>query len=70
MIWMPSRMESMACRCPWDRPLMTISPESGSTTPPMILISVDLPEPFSPTRQWTSPVPMVRLTSLRACTPS
>ena len=30
-------------------------PGSGRCTPEMILISVDLPDPFSPTRQWTSP---------------
>src|SRR5437870_3295172 len=30
-------------------------PESGSSAPVMILISVDLPAPFSPTNAWTSP---------------
>ena len=31
------------------------SPPSGSWKPASILISVDLPEPFSPRRPWTSP---------------
>src|SRR5713101_1226335 len=41
----------------------------GYSTPEMILISVDLPEPFSPTRQCTSPTSSVRSTSRSACTP-
>src|SRR2546423_13214636 len=44
-------------------------PGSGDSTPEMILISVDLPEPFSPTRQCTSPTSSVRSTSRSACTP-
>src|SRR3979411_2474071 len=44
-------------------------PGSGGSTPEMILISVDLPEPFSPTRQCTSPTSSVRSTSRSACTP-
>src|SRR6266852_5228161 len=35
----------------------------------MILMRVDLPEPFSPTRQCTSPTSSVRSTSRSACTP-
>ena len=35
----------------------------------MILMSVDLPEPFSPTRQWISPAAMARSTSASAWTP-
>ena len=70
MIWMPWRIASMAARWLCGRPPMTTTPWSGSTTPPMILMRVDFPEPFSPTRQWISPLPMARLTSRRAWTPS
>src|SRR3954470_20636971 len=49
---------------------MTIRPpRSGASTPEMILIRVDFPEPFSPTRQCTSPASSVRSTSRSACTP-
>src|SRR5258707_15588238 len=44
-------------------------PGSGDSTPEMILTRVDLPEPFSPTRQCTSPASSVRSTSRSACTP-
>src|SRR3954470_12599120 len=44
-------------------------PGSGASTPEMTLISVDLPDPFSPTRQCTSPTSRVRSTSRSACTP-
>src|SRR4051794_36281032 len=44
-------------------------PGSGAWTPEMILISVDLPDPFSPTRQCTSPASSVMSTSRSACTP-
>src|SRR5665647_3656069 len=36
----------------------------------MILISVDLPLPFSPARQWISPGRISRLMSRSACTPA
>ena len=36
-------------------PSISSSPSSGSWKPARILISVDLPEPFSPRRPWTSP---------------
>ena len=36
----------------------------------MILMSVDFPEPFSPTRQWISPWRMEKSTSRRAWTPT
>ena len=34
------------------RPSSAIVPSSGCTTPAMILISVDLPAPFSPSTAW------------------
>ena len=42
--------------------------EAGCT-PAITLMSVDLPEPFSPARQWISPRRMVRSTPLSAFTP-
>ena len=50
-------------------PSMSMLPRSGSTTPPRIFISVDLPAPFSPTRPITSPGATARLTSSSATTP-
>src|ERR1041384_2433463 len=43
-------------------------PALGGGTPARILISVDLPAPLSPSRQWTSPRRSRRLTSWRAAT--
>src|SRR5689334_1707167 len=43
-------------------------PALGGCTPARILISVDLPAPLSPSRQWTSPRRSWRLTSWRAAT--
>ncbi len=40
-------------------PSMAIEPLSGLTTPAITLMRVDLPEPFSPARQWISPRRMV-----------
>src|SRR5436853_2320942 len=49
---------------------MTMRPAgSGRSTPAMILISVDLPDPFSPTRQCTSPAASERSTPRSATTP-
>ena len=47
-----------------------IVPESGFTAPVMILISVDLPAPFSPTSAWTSPARSSKETPFSACTPA
>ena len=44
-------------------PSTVTRPESGVTTPAMILISVDLPAPFSPRSAWTSPAATSRWTS-------
>src|SRR5713101_7633534 len=44
-------------------------PAAGARMPEMILMRVDLPEPFSPTMQCTSPTSNVRSTLHSACTP-
>ena len=41
-------------------PSSRISPASGSSSPYSMFISVDLPAPFSPSRQWISPGSTVR----------
>src|SRR5450759_1109737 len=50
-------------------PSIVMVPESGVSTPLITLISVDLPEPFSPTRQCTSPGRTSKVTLSRAATP-
>src|SRR4026209_1687338 len=56
MTWMPSSLAwcgvSRSCPAPAS---VIVPPGSGACTPERILIRVDLPEPFSPTRQCTSP---------------
>src|SRR5438046_7411349 len=67
---MPQCVEKTGFSFGYSLPQMAIRPPgSGDSTPEMILISVDLPEPFSPTRQCTSPTSSVRSTSRSACTP-
>src|SRR6266576_4728532 len=67
---MPQCVERTGFSFGYSLPEMAIRPpRSGSSTPEMTLISVDLPEPFSPTRQCTSPASSVRSTSRSACTP-
>ena len=54
--WIPSWRAWCGVRYGWATPSMVIvPPTSGAWTPERILISVDLPDPFSPTRQCTSP---------------
>src|SRR5919112_5419894 len=52
------------------RPSIRSSPPSGSTAPVMILISVDLPAPFSPMSACTSPARSSSEALFRACTPA
>src|SRR3954452_13071908 len=67
---MPQAVDCTGFRCGYSRPSMTIRPPgSGCSTPEIILISVDLPDPFSPTRQCTSPARNERSTSRNATTP-
>ena len=51
-------------------PCTVISPLSGVSAPVMILMRVDLPAPFSPTRAWTSPGRRSNDTPLSARTPA
>src|ERR1700755_2812770 len=70
MTWMPHWVECTGFSFGYSLPEMAIKPpRSGSSTPEMILMRVDLPDPFSPTMQCTSPASSVRLTSRSACTP-
>src|SRR4051812_17127512 len=48
-------------------PIWTV-PSSGATDPLAIPSNVDFPDPFSPTRAWTSPARQSTLTLLSACT--
>src|SRR6266852_1917903 len=67
---MPQCVERTGFSFGYSWPEMAIRPpRSGASTPEMILMRVDLPEPFSPTRQCTSPTSSVRSTSRSACTP-
>ena len=60
--WMkrnPSRCAAAGLSIETGLPSMRISAVSGATTPARILISVDLPAPFSPISAWISPAAMV-----------
>src|SRR3954463_3401181 len=63
---------SMACWGEAKRiglPSSRISPWSGATTPTMILISVLLPAPFSPSTAWMVPAVQAKSTPASALTP-
>ncbi len=51
----PASVAAAGLRNVTDRPSSSIVPESGCTTPAMILIRVDLPAPFSPSTAWMRP---------------
>ena len=61
-------MAGLLCATTW--PATLIAPESAVTAPVMILMSVDLPAPFSPISACTSPGRSSNETSLSACTPA
>ena len=50
-------------------PSTDMVPSSGWTTPDMILISVDLPAPFSPSTAWIDPSAQEKSTPSSAVTP-
>ena len=56
---MPRAMASPVVEMATGRPSNSIVPVSADSTPEMILIIVDLPAPFSPTRACTRPDRMV-----------
>jgi len=66
---MPAPSADVVLPAASSRPLMTIDPWSAASAPEMILISVDLPAPFSPTIAWTSPGCSSRSTPRSARTP-
>src|ERR687889_2465728 len=67
---MPSARETCGSMCATRRPATSIVPASGATAPVMILISVDLPAPFSPTSACTSPAHRSKDTPRSARTPA
>src|SRR5215210_508881 len=66
----PSSFATRGELCATVFPSICSSPPSGSTAPVMILISVDLPAPFSPMSACTSPARSSSEALLRACTPA
>src|SRR5690242_19919105 len=67
---MPSERAMLGVLWATDRPATESVPESAATAPVMILMSVDLPAPFSPMRAWTSPGSNSKETPFSARTPS
>ena len=67
---MPARVASAGSGEGDGRPARRISPVSGRRTPAMILISVDLPAPFSPSTAWIVPRRQAKSTASRARTPA
>jgi hypothetical protein len=66
---MPWAMASAELRNRTGSPSTSSSPASGWYSPKITFISVDLPAPFSPSRQWTSPRRSVRSIASLASTP-
>ena len=70
MVAMPSSSAATGSGMVTGSPCHTISPPSGWYAPERILMSVDLPAPFWPSTQCTSPARTSRSTPLRALTPA
>src|SRR5271166_3054839 len=66
---MPSWSASLGERMLTSAPSTLMLPASGRSIPERMLIRVDLPAPFSPRRQCTSPWRTVKLTRSFASTP-
>src|SRR3954463_2993235 len=69
MVAIPASMAAWGWESRTSLPFHVIRPSSGWCTPASTLISVDLPAPFWPSRQWTSPARTSRSTPPRALTP-
>src|SRR2546421_1131015 len=69
MAAMPSARERLGYIWPMSSPATASDPASRSTAPVMILMSVDFPAPFSPTRPCTSPAARSNDTPRSARTP-
>src|SRR3990172_10243459 len=66
---MPKSMAALGVSMTTVLPPTLIVPSSGWYIPERMFMRVDLPAPFSPRRQWTSPLCNDRVTSLLATTP-
>ena len=64
----PASVASLGERKCTGLPCQMISPPLGSQMPAIVLISVDLPAPLSPTSAVTCPAGISRLMSVSACT--
>src|SRR5689334_19233928 len=69
MTWMPASCASRGLDHATLRPSSSIVPWSWTYAPEMILMSVLLPAPFSPTRAWISPAATEKSTSCSDLTP-
>ena len=67
-VWMPRAVAACGLRTWTSRPSSDRRPRSGSSTPAMIFIRVDLPAPLSPTSPITSPRRTSRSAPRRAST--
>src|SRR5215207_7942420 len=67
---MPSSFAARGDNCGSTAPSSEITPPSGCTAPVRILMSVDLPAPFSPTSACTSPARSSSDARRSACTPA
>ena len=66
---MPAALASAGEAKLTSRPSIVMRPSSGATTPAMILMSVDLPAPFSPRMAWMRPALTVSSAFSSARTP-
>ena len=66
---MPARLAAAGESKATSAPSSVMRPASGLTTPDRILISVDLPAPFSPRMAWMRPAPMDEVAFSSARTP-
>ena len=66
---MPAALAAVGDANVTGSPSSSMRPSSGVTTPAMILISVDLPAPFSPRIAWMRPASIASSASWSARTP-